>query len=132
MIPPDWHTSCKSNVMKYNSTSHAVNAPEKPTHDQIAAKAYELYVKSRKKEGRSVENWLRAEQSLMQERARTAIDQIKPNAPQERPPVDFRQQPYARDERGSASREEIRRETSPMRPPARQSLRRPERSRQAR
>jgi hypothetical protein len=118
--------------MKQDSAFHAVDAPERPTHDQIAAKAYELYLKTGREDGHSVENWLRAEQSLIQERARTAIGQIKPNEAQERPPVDFRQQPYARDERRSATREEIRRETSPMRPPSRQSLRRPERSRQTR
>ena len=105
---------------------------EKPTHDQIAAKAYDLYVKNGRQAGRSMEHWLRAEQLLTLERSRSTTIPANPSQPRELHPTDARQQPYARDERGSASREEIRRETSPMRPASRQSLRRPERSRQAR
>jgi hypothetical protein len=35
-----------------------------PTHDQIAARAYQIYVESGYQEGRDNENWLRAEQLL--------------------------------------------------------------------
>ena len=107
-------------------------ASQKPTHDQIAAKAYELYVQHGRQEGRSEEYWLRAEQWLTEKYLRSATEASIPNQRHEIHPVDSRPQPYARDERGSASREEIRRETSAMRPPSRQSLRPPERSRQAR
>jgi len=105
---------------------------QKPTHEQIAAKAYDLYVQHGRQEGRSEEYWLRAEQWLMERYLRSTTEASIPNQPHEIHPVDSRPQPYARDERGSASREEIRRETSAMRPPSRQSLRPPERSRQAR
>ncbi|HEY3915621.1 MAG TPA: DUF2934 domain-containing protein [Verrucomicrobiae bacterium] len=35
-----------------------------PTHEQIAARAYQLYVESGFEEGRDNENWFRAEQLL--------------------------------------------------------------------
>jgi len=119
------------NHLAARATDGSVSS-QKPTHDQIAARAHDLYVKNGRQEGRSMEYWLRAEQSLMQERSRFTSAPANSNPSQELHPADSRQQPYARDGRGSASREEIRRETSPMRPAARQSLRPPERSRQGR
>jgi hypothetical protein len=131
-----WYKFCKAKaVMKNHSASppakDAVLSSQKPTHDQIAARAYELYIQNGRQEGRSMEYWLRAERTLTQERAR-ATEPAKPIESHLLRPLDSRQQPFARDERGSASREEIRRETSPMRPASRQSLRPQERSRQAR
>ena len=38
-----------------------------PTHDAIAARAYEIYVNSGRQEGRCEENWLRAEHELLEE-----------------------------------------------------------------
>ena len=113
-------------------TTDGSAASPKPTHDQIAARAYDLYLKDGRQEGRSMEYWLRAEQLLMQERVHSMTAEVNPSQSQEFRPAVSRQQPYVRDERGSASREEIRRQTSPMRPPARQSLRPLERSRQER
>jgi hypothetical protein len=47
-----------SNGQSYNQNSNG------PTQEQIAAKAYQLYVESGCQEGRDHENWLRAEQLL--------------------------------------------------------------------
>jgi hypothetical protein len=47
-----------SNGQSYNQNSNG------PTQEQIAAKAYQLYVESGRQEGRDNENWLRAEQLL--------------------------------------------------------------------
>ena len=113
------------------ATAKSTSAPN-PTHDQIAARAYDLYVKDGRQEGRSTEHWLRAEQLLIAERASSSTVPANLSQSRDFPPADSRQQPYARDDRNSASREEIRRQTSPMRPPARQSLRPQERSRQGR
>ena len=44
----------------------------RPAPEQIAAQAYQLYVDSGRLEGRDVENWLRAEQLLMERSARDA------------------------------------------------------------
>lgn len=41
-----------------------------PTHDAIAIRAYEIYVKSCCKQGRSEQNWLRAEHELRSEHRR--------------------------------------------------------------
>lgn len=46
-----------------NGQSYSQNS-NGPTREQIAAKAYELYVESGCQEGRDNENWLRAEQLL--------------------------------------------------------------------
>jgi len=35
-----------------------------PTHDQIAKRAYEIYVKTGRKQGQCTRNWQQAEQSL--------------------------------------------------------------------
>ena len=40
----------------------------KPTHEEIARRAYELFEKSGRVPGKDVENWLRAEQQLMADR----------------------------------------------------------------
>jgi len=36
----------------------------KPTHDQIASRAYDIYVKTGRKQGHCTQNWQQAEQSL--------------------------------------------------------------------
>jgi hypothetical protein len=40
-----------------------------PTHEQIASLACQLYIESGRQEGRDAENWLRAEQILLQQTA---------------------------------------------------------------
>jgi hypothetical protein len=111
------------------ATKRAVASLKKPTHDQIAARAHQLYVQNGRQEGRDMEYWLRAEKELANERAH-GVALPTPSQPHELGPRP--QRPFARDERGSATREEIRRETSPMRPASRQSLRPQERSGQSR
>ena len=44
--------------MKMRSSNH------KPTHDQIAQRAYALFEKSGRAPGHDIENWLRAEREL--------------------------------------------------------------------
>ena len=41
-----------------------------PTHDEIAAEAYAIYAASGYQDGRDVDNWLEAEQALLERRAR--------------------------------------------------------------
>jgi hypothetical protein len=38
-----------------------------PTHDQIAQRAYEIYVRGGRVEGRGQEDWLQAEHELLEE-----------------------------------------------------------------
>jgi hypothetical protein len=108
-----------------------------PTREQIAAAARQLYFESGQREGCDVENWLRAEQLLMESAARSTTghapeQSIEPHQPLEVRPVKPREHPFARDERGSPSREEIRRQSTQMRPGARESMRPAERRAQAR
>ena len=49
----------------------------RPAHEQVAARAYQLYVDSGWQEGRDLENWLRAEQLL---RERSTSDAASPRA----------------------------------------------------
>ena len=43
----------------------------KPTHDEIARRAYELFEKNGRIPGHDVENWLKAEQQLIADRRPT-------------------------------------------------------------
>jgi hypothetical protein len=85
----------------------------KPDPEQIAIAAYHLYMERGGADGHDLEDWLHAEELLM-----TAGS----TAPLKRKP-DERTRGFsqARDERGSASREEIRRQSTPSRPAARHS-----------
>jgi len=112
---------------------------EKPTHDQIAALAYQFYVENGRQEGREVQDWLRAEAWLMQQPARAATtpsnEAAQPqniSAPQGIRPLNTPEYPLAPDKPGSASREQIQRQPTQVRPPARQSQRPIERAGQAR
>lgn len=42
-----------------------------PSHDEIAARAYELYMERAADEGTATEDWLRAEHELLEEQLRT-------------------------------------------------------------
>lgn len=43
-------------------------ASKPPTHDEISARAFQIYVKKGRPEGRDTENWLEAETELHRER----------------------------------------------------------------
>ena len=45
-----------------------------PTHDEIALEAYAIYVASGYEDGHDVENWLAAEQALLDRRAHALRD----------------------------------------------------------
>jgi len=115
--------------------------PPAPTHEQIAAVAYQLYRENGCQEGRDLENWLKATELLLEEQSRNSTPAltVEPESlflpvdfPPENLPLDEREYPFARGERGSASREEIRRQATQKRPAARQSMRPQERSAQSR
>jgi len=57
-----------------------------PTQEQISRRAFEIYVASGCKEGRSEQNWLQAERELLTEAATMGSD-LKP--PEEDPPANF-------------------------------------------
>lgn len=46
----------------------ATTTSKPPTHDEIAARAFQVYVKKGRPEGRDTENWLEAESELHRER----------------------------------------------------------------
>ena len=48
--------------------SQATTASKPPTHDEIAARAVQIYTKKGRPEGRDMENWLEAEAELHRER----------------------------------------------------------------
>jgi hypothetical protein len=99
----------------------------KPTHEQIAARAYTLYLENGCQEDHALQDWLRAEELLtmeMTEQAasssgRTEMFRVPPPSAQRAP--DSKESSLASHERHSASRAEIRRQTTPMRPASRQS-----------
>lgn len=116
-----------------NGTNGHPSYSEKPTHEQVAAAAYHLYVEHGRQDGHDLDDWLRAEQLLSRQMApRIPASPNQSNAMPSVRPVDSREHTVARDERGAATREEIRRQTTQMRPASRQSLRRAERTNQAR
>ncbi len=105
------------------NSAKAATPSHKPTHDQIAAAARQLYFESGQLKGRDEENWLRAERLLMQSIDGRASQPAEVTVEQPQPrqfrPVERREHPFSRDERGSPSREEIRRQTTQVRPGAR-------------
>lgn len=107
---------------------------QNPTREQIAAAAFHLYVENGCQDGRDLDDWLRAEKLLTQKAAEVAqIPIFEPSRKAvsravEIRPVGSRERPLARDERGSASREEIRQKTTQLRPGSRQPRWRIERS----
>jgi hypothetical protein len=108
--------------MKIQLPLTPTHSRRKPTHDEIAGLAYKLYLQNGKREGHADDDWLQAEAILMRQaeaeanKAATLIalegEQVRPLAP--------REHQFARDARGSASREEIRQKATPLRPAARQ------------
>jgi hypothetical protein len=94
----------------------------KPTHEEISRLAHVLYLQNGKREGHALEDWLQAEAQLTRQAeaaTRTKADLIALDQDQVRP-LPQREHQFARDARGSASREEVRQKTTPLRPAARQ------------
>jgi len=50
-----------------NSNSSAASSTAPLTHEQITARAFQIYVRNGRKEGRDTENWLEAEAELRAE-----------------------------------------------------------------
>jgi hypothetical protein len=111
--------------MKSISNTLANNGYQPPTRQQIAIAAFHLYVENGSQHGHDLDDWLRAEVLLMQKAKEIARDQVSEPKPKtvdrqlETYPVETREHPMARDERGSASREEIRQKLPPRRPVSR-------------
>lgn len=98
-------------------------AKEEPTNDQIAHLAYFLYEKRGRQPGHDFDDWLEAEALLRDTHPeeRPADSGFGSNGRPEhefaeagtpahgKRPLPYRDHPLARDKRGSASREEIRR-----------------------
>jgi hypothetical protein len=54
---------------RFTHTNGDASVLNQPTHEQIAKLACQLYIESGCQEGRDAENWLRAEQSLLEQAA---------------------------------------------------------------
>jgi hypothetical protein len=100
--------------MKRHFPQTSDSAP-KPAREQISVAAYHLFLERGGVHGHDLDDWLRAER-LLTERLIEAANEHEngasvrmsiPTAKGMRP-LDAREYPLARDERGSASREEIR------------------------
>lgn len=99
---------------------------QKPTTEQIAIAAFHLYVENGCQDGHDLDDWLRAENLLTQKlKAVAKVQVLEPNPEIRSHPVKIhratrREDSLARDERGSASREEIRQKNTHNRPASRQ------------
>lgn len=95
---------------------------QKPTTEQIAIAAFHLYVENGCQDGHDLDDWLRAENLLTQKLKTVAKVQVsEPNSETSSQPVGIRRAATsARDERGSANREEIRQKNTHNRPASRQ------------
>lgn len=94
------------------------------SHDQIAALAYSLYEKRGHEPGHEIEDWLEAESRLQQGLPASDSDHLfaadtlasgqsgLDHAAGAKHPLAAREHPLARDRRGSATREEIRAQSS--------------------
>ena len=47
-------------------------SPSMPTHDDIARRAYEIYLRNGRRQGKSEQNWLQAEKELRNEKIEAA------------------------------------------------------------
>jgi hypothetical protein len=48
-------------------------SPSMPTHDDIARRAYEIYLKNGRRQGKSEQNWLQAEHELRNKKIESAM-----------------------------------------------------------
>jgi hypothetical protein len=62
----------------------AMNSNSKPTHEEIARRAREIYERSGRRPGRDLENWLQAERELIAAR-KTITAPKSPAKPELRP-----------------------------------------------
>lgn len=112
--------------MQTSSSVTTADSVHKLNPSEIAAAAYHLYLEQGSRDGHALDDWLRAEQLLMLQLNNEAP--ANPGPPKEPAnsiaadlrPLDDRQHPGARDERGTANREDIRRQSSAVRPASRQ------------
>jgi hypothetical protein len=99
----------------------------KPTHDEIARAAYHLYLEQGSEHGHDYDDWLRAEQMLLQRMNESAVPRTVASQQLTRqnlntaPAFDHHNHTQARNERRASDREDIRRKTSPFRAAPRQT-----------
>jgi hypothetical protein len=62
----------KASAVAASGSQAAVAHSTAPSHDEIAARAYQVYVRKGRPEGRDTENWLEAEAELNRERGSKA------------------------------------------------------------
>jgi len=60
----DFAISKNGTTTSYQNSS---SAARQPTYDEIAARAYEIYLRSGREEGHSQEHWQQAERELMEQ-----------------------------------------------------------------
>ena len=105
-------------------TPPSITPAPKPDRNEIAIAAYHLYMERGGVDGHALEDWLHAEELLARQLAESAArNSAATTAPSKaKSPARANNPPLARDERGSASREEIRRQSTPSRPAARHPM----------
>ena len=109
--------------MKIQLPLNPPHSRRKPTHDEIAGMAYKIYLQNGKRDGHAVDDWLQAEAVLSRQaeaEAQAASHLLALEGTDQVRPLPQREHQFARDARGSASREEIRQKATPLRPAARQ------------
>lgn len=62
-----------SPVQTQHSSSNTNGNARPPTHDQIARRAYEIYVASGREQGHCTQNWVKAEQQLANQPSSSAL-----------------------------------------------------------
>ena len=110
--------------MNQNFNTPGNSQPQKPTAEQIAVAAYQLYIENGSQDGHDFDDWICAEKlltAIVTEKSGSADAQPARKAASLAPdlhPAAPREHPLARDERGSPNRKEIR-QMSPRRPASR-------------
>lgn len=66
--------------MKSKPTRKMQDSDQKPSNEEIASAAYQLYVESGYQDGKDEENWLRAENSLTQKMRGTNAQTAQPQS----------------------------------------------------
>jgi hypothetical protein len=63
-----------SRVKRVDTVSGEPRALEAPSHDEIAARAYELYQRRGEAHGQDLEDWLLAERELLLDRSHQLVE----------------------------------------------------------
>jgi hypothetical protein len=96
----------------------------KPTQSEIAAVAYHLYLEQGSRNGHDLDDWLRAEQVLIQQLNEAPAPKHIPFKELAEDigvrALDRREYPLAQEERRGTDRKDVRRNTSSYRPASRQ------------